>query len=239
MEYKGIDVSKHNGDINWSKTDVDFAMIRAGYGENTIDPQFSANAEGCEKYGIPYGVYWFSYAVNVDEAVEEALKCLEVIKDFNVEYPITFDFEYDSIRWAEKLGVSIDKKLATEIADAFCSTIENAGYYVMLYTNKDYLNRYFDNSLLEKYDLWYAYWSKTLDRSCGIWQYSSTGKVAGISGNVDMNISYKDYKTLIKELGLNVQRVEETELEKVKAERDLYKKKLLEIGDLVNRTFGL
>ena len=239
MELKGVDVSKHNGVINWSKTDVDFAMLRAGYGENSIDSQFSANAEGCEKYGIPFGVYWFSYAINVDEAVEEALKCLDVIKDLNIEYPIAFDFEQDSIRWANQVGVKIDKDLATQIADAFCSTIEKAGYYVMLYSNRDYLINYFDNSLLDRYDLWYARWSKTNDRKCGIWQYTSTGTVAGISGSVDLNISYNDYKVLIKDLGLNKQTVEETELDKVKAERDLYKKKLLEIGDLVNKTFGL
>lgn len=229
QEFKGIDISSHNGVINWSKLDVDFVILRAGYGNNTIDKKFIENAKSCAEYGIPFGVYWFSYALNYDEAVEEAVYCLDAIKDMKVEYPVIFDFEYDSVKWAEKCGVSVDMALASELARGFCGTVERAGYKPMLYANKDYLTRYFNNKVVGLYDLWYAHWTSTLVRDCSIWQFTSSGQMAGISGNVDVNISYVNYPSLLREQGLNNLVDTFEELEIVKAERDFYKNKLTEI----------
>ena len=204
---KGIDVSKWQGVIDWEKVKADgiqFVIIRAGYGKNNIDEYFERNISECNRLGIPCGVYWFSYAYNEEMARQEAQYCLEAIKPYKVEYPVCFDFEYDSVDYAKKKGVIITKALATKIADAFLSEIESAGYYAMNYANKDYLKNMFDMERLKKYDLWYAYWSTNCDRNdVGIWQYTSNGKVNGIQGRVDMNIAYKDYTAIIKRAGLN------------------------------------
>lgn len=207
MQRKGIDVSYWQGTIDWEKVKaagIEFAMIRAGYGNNNIDKQFVRNISECNRLGIPCGVYWFSYALNVEQARREAQHCLAAIKPYRVEYPVCFDFEYDSIRYAKEKGVTIGKALATAFVEAFCSEIEKAGYYAMNYANKDYLRNMFDMAKLSKYDLWYAFWSSSCDRKdIGIWQYTDKGKVPGINGNVDMNYAFKDYPAIIRKAGLN------------------------------------
>lgn len=210
MVKKYIDISKFQGNVDFSKVkgEVDGVIIRAGYGQNNIDEKFERNISECNRLGIPCGVYWFSYAYTEAMAKKEAEYCLAAIKPYKVELPVCFDFEYDSVTYAEKNGVGIGKTLATALVHAFCGVIEKAGYYAMNYTNKDYLNRYFDETTL-KYDLWIAAWTtkpepKTPPRKdVGIWQYSSKGSVAGISGNVDMDWAYKDYPAIIKAAGLN------------------------------------
>lgn len=203
---KGIDVSKHNGTIDWEKVKADgvaFAMIRAGFGKNNIDEQFKRNITECNRLGIPVGIYWFSYALNEKMAKEEAEYCLAAIKDYSIEFPVAFDLEYDSLRYAQSKGVTIDKHLASKLVDAFCQTIESRGYYAMNYANQDYLANRFDLSVTNKYDLWYAFWSDKVDRPYGIWQYTSKGKLAGISGHVDLNYTDKNYAEIIRQRGLN------------------------------------
>lgn len=219
---KGIDVSKHQGTIDWEKvkaSGVEFAMIRAGYGKNNIDKQFERNIKECNRLGIPCGVYWFSYAYNEAMAEKEAEYCLAAIKPYRLDYPVAFDFEYDSVNYAAKNGVNITKAIASKITKAFCETVEKAGYYVMNYANDDYQTRYFDSAVKKDYDLWLAKWPKTPDLNkppaCGIWQYSSTGKVPGITGNVDMNAAYKDYPALINKKD----KKEEPAAEKSEAEK--------------------
>jgi len=211
MAYKYIDISKYQGDVDFEKVKdhVDGVIIRAGYGQNNIDSKFIRNISECNHLGIPCGVYWFSYAYTEELARKEAEYCLAAIKPYRVELPVCFDFEYDSVDKAQKnYGVGIGKTLATALCHAFCGTIEAAGYYAMNYTNKDYLNRYFDESTL-RYDLWLAAWLTKPDpknpprKDVGIWQYSSKGSVPGIVGNVDMDWAYKDYPAIIKAAGLN------------------------------------
>lgn len=230
---KGIDVSKHNGTIDWAKakaSGIQFAMIRAGYGQTNIDPQFKRNISECNRLGIPCGVYWFSYAYTEEMARKEAAACLSAIKPYKLDYPVAFDFEYDSVDYAAKKGVTITKALASRITKAFCGAVEAAGYYVLNYANADYLSRYFDAEVRAAYDLWLAQWPKAPNLSsppeCGIWQYSSTGSVPGISGNVDLNAAYKDYPAIINKTSEKteekkevapVAKVEKTETEK---ERD-------------------
>lgn len=208
--YKGIDVSKYQGVIDWDKVKADgveFAIIRAGYGYRTIDEYFKRNMEECARVGIPVGVYWFSYAITEADAIIEAKSCLDAIKPYKLEYPVAFDYEYDSVRYAKDNGVIVDKALASKICDAFCKTIENAGYYVLNYSNPDYLNRYFNAEIANKYDIWLAQWNNKVDLEnppkCNLWQYTSKGKVNGINGNVDMNAAYIDYAGIIRAAGLN------------------------------------
>ena len=207
MSVKGIDVSKHQGSIDWEKVKkagVQFAMIRAGFGRNNIDPQFKRNITECNRLGIPCGVYWFSYAYTEAMAKKEAAYCLAAIKPYKIEYPVCFDLEYDTVKFAKTKGVTINKYLAYKLVRAFCSGIEKAGYYAMNYSNQDYLKNMFPEDTTKEYDLWYAYYHEKSNRKdAGIWQYSSTGKVDGITGNVDLDLANKDYPALIRRAGLN------------------------------------
>lgn len=203
-----VDISVHNGDIDFTKLAgaVDGVIIRAGYGRNNLDKKFKQNAEGCAKHGIPFGVYWFSYALTAEDARKEALYCLDAIKPYKVELPVCFDLEYDSRRYALQQGVNIDRMLASEMVKAFCDTVEAAGYFAMNYANEDYCKNYFTDAVLKRYALWYARYTKNITgqpRNCGIWQYTSAGTVAGIAGKVDVNKVYYDYKTIIANKGLN------------------------------------
>lgn len=201
---KGIDVSKYQGNINWYnvKSDgIQFAIIRAGYGKviSQKDPQFENNYAGCKSAGIPCGVYWYSYAMNESEARQEAAVCLQVIKNKTFEYPIYYDIE-------EKKQFALGRDKCTAIAKAFFEVMENAGYFVGLYSSKAYLESHFTESLRTRYAVWLAHYGvkkSSYSGQYGIWQYSSTGKVYGISGNVDMNEGYIDYAKIIKNAGLN------------------------------------
>ena len=131
MDYKqGIDVSKWQGVVDWAKVKaagVDFAMLRAWYGQGTADSEFAKNAAGCEAAGRPYGVYWFSNAYSAETAAAEAAACLKAIEGRKINYPVAFDFEGDSVEYAEKRGVNVTKELVSSMARAFCSAVEAAG----------------------------------------------------------------------------------------------------------------
>ena len=214
MQYKFIDVSRWQGVVDWEKVKgkVDGVIMRAGFGSNTvatdeyIDMKFVRNITECNRLGIPCGVYWFSYALTEADAKKEAELCLKAIEPYRVELPVCFDLEYDTVNNAAKKGVTITKKKATAFAHAFLQTIENAGYYAMLYANPDFLNRYFDETVV-RYDLWLAHWFDNPDfakppRECGIWQYGVT-RIDGINGDVDGDIAYKNYPEMIKACKLN------------------------------------
>ena len=209
---KGIDVSEWQKTIDWEKVKaagIEFAMIKAGYGRNRIDPQFKYNISECNRLGIPCGVYWFSYAYTEELARNEAKYCLAAIAPYKLDYPVAYDFEYDSVDNAEKLGIEITKEMASSFARAFLGEIEAARYYAQLYTNADYLTRYFDSELAKRYDVWLAQWPSkpNLDtkpsQAGGIWQYSNTGSVDGISERVDLDAAYYDYPGIIAKNGLN------------------------------------
>lgn len=202
---RGIDVSDWQGGISWSKvkSHISFAMLRAGYGKGNLDKRFKYNAAECNRLGIPFGVYWFSYAYNEAMAKAEADYCINAIKDFKVEYPVCFDFEYDSSAYATKNGVTLTASKLAAIGKAFLSRVEELGYYAMNYTNPDYLSKGF-SQLTSKYDTWLAQWGvSSPTKSCGIWQDSATLKVEGISGNADSDYAFNDYAKIIKEAGLN------------------------------------
>lgn len=207
---KGIDVSEHQGRIDWKnvKNHIDFAILRAGYGRNNIDKQFLRNIKECNRLGIPVGVYWFSYAYTVEMARQEAKYVLEAIKPYRVEYPVFADIEYDTFNYAEKNGINISKRLATDMVKAFCSEIEGAGYWAGNYANPDFINNKFYQSELERYSLWLAWYGATENQAkkygCQMWQYSESGSIPGIGTNsVDMNYDYRDFGKAIRDKGLN------------------------------------
>ncbi len=206
---RGIDVSEYQGTIDWDHVAdrIDFAMLRAGYGDNNIDKQFIRNITECNRLGIPCGVYWFSYALTPAGAAREAVHCLAAIEPYTVEYPVCFDFEYASVEYAQNAGISVTKALVSDMARAFCGVVEVDAYYAMLYSNPDFLKRYFDTDIAVRYDLWLASWDRNPDfanppLSCGVWQYGTTS-VPGISANVDGDVSYNDYPQILRDLGLN------------------------------------
>ena len=208
----GIDVSEWQKTIDWEAVKaagIEFAMIRAGYGQNNIDPQFKRNISECNRLGIPCGVYWFSYAYTEAMAIREAEYALAAVEPYKLEYPIAFDYEGASVDYAKKNGVVPDKAHVTALANAFCGRIEQAKYYAMVYTNPAYLSQYYDSYVPKSYDIWLAQWPANPDPAAkpvqagGIWQYTNSGTVAGISGRVDMDAAYYDYPAIIKANGLN------------------------------------
>lgn len=208
--YHGIDVSYHNGAINWNKAaaaGVEYAFIRVGYrgwgsGEIVEDPRFKTYISDALAAGIHVGLYFFTEAINETEAKKEAEYCLEMAKDYDIRLPIAFDYEYqysDNKLVSRKAGLS--KAKATANCRAFCDTISAGGYTPMIYANTSDLKTLIDGAALEKdYLIWLAnYTTKTAYTGLyDIWQYDSKGSVNGLSGNVDCNFWYSatDISTL-------------------------------------------
>lgn len=207
-EVKGIDVSKWQGEIDWAKVKADgvkFAMIRLGYGSADgnacgLDSYFERNVQEALKAGIDIGCYFYSYATSVEAAKKEAEYVTGVLQNYKgvFTYPVVFDLE-------DKTQQSLGKTVLTDMVIAFGDAIEKAGFYFALYSNLNWLKNYLDDSKLKRFDHWLAQWASapTYDGDFGIWQTSSTGSVAGISGNVDTDIAYKDYPQIIREAKLN------------------------------------
>lgn len=197
----GIDVSSHQGKIDWTKVRADFAILRAGYGREISqkDAQFEANYEGANSAGIPVGVYWYSYAMTPEEAQKEAEVCLEVIKDKQFGYPIYFDVE-------EEKQLKLGKEKVSAIILAFLEKVEAAGYWVGLYMSASPLSDLVTDSIRNRFAVWVAnvgVQSPDYSGSYGMWQYSWKGVISGISGDVDLDYCYVDYPAQIKAKGLN------------------------------------
>ena len=203
MSYKtiGIDVSEHQGRINWEKVreHIDFAIIRLGYGQNTLDAQAKHNISECNRLGIPYGVYWFSYAYNVERAKNEARNALKRLEELGgkLDYPFWFDWEYDSRNHAAKLGYTISNQLLRDMATAFCTIIEEAGHYAGIYANYDYVHNHYGEKIFQRFDLWYAYLDTESDRAVNLHQFAWDYRVDGINANVDVNWCVADYPAII------------------------------------------
>ncbi len=207
MSIKGLDVSEFQGIVDWAQVKnagYQFAMLRAGYGYRTPDQQFQRNAAECNRVGIPAGAYWFCYALSPEDARKEADGCLEVIAPYRMEYPICYDIEHASLTYAEQNGVTFTPSLATQIVKAFCDRIEERGYFAMYYSNQNFLETYLSRDLNRRYALWFARYGSRYDGiDYGIWQYTSTGSIPGITGNVDLDTGYVDYASVIRKAGLN------------------------------------
>ncbi len=195
----GIDVSRYQENIDWAAVKgagVQFAMLRLGYrgygtGALVMDPYFQQNIQGAQANGIEVGVYFFSQAITPEEGAEEARFCLNTLKGYHITYPIVFDWEsYDSS--LEPRTDGLDDKILTQCAVAFCEEVEAAGYQSMVYSNLTYFYLHFDLNQLVDYPLWLAQYNSrpSFYYHFDIWQYSGTGKVPGIDGNVDLNIHF-------------------------------------------------
>lgn len=204
MKKFGIDVSTWNGRVDWNKvknSGVEFAILRCGYGmnmEGQDDDTFIRNAKECERLGIPYGVYIYSYATNIVRAKSEAEHVLRLLKDRKVEYPIYLDLEDKSVS-------NIGKDAIFTVAKEFVKNIEAAGYYAGIYANLNWWENYLTDPWYDTVARWVAqyYTECQYKKEYGVWQYSSIGSVSGIDGKVDMNYAYVDYPKIIKESGKN------------------------------------
>ena len=230
----GIDVSNHNGEINWStaSNSIEFAMIRAGY-SLTKDARFDTNISMCNTLGIPCGVYWFGYALSKDAVLNEAKKCIETIKKYKITFPVAFDWEYDSDSYYEKMtGYKLSNSLRAEYAKIFLDYVKSQGYIPALYTNIDYLNNYGFNAIKDNYDLWLAQWDVSAPKfQCAIWQKSSNGNINGIKTKVDINIAYKNYDKVTQP-----EADKKARLETIK--KDYYEKYLTIAKDIIAGKYG-
>lgn len=202
--FEGVDVSVYQGNIDWNKAKADgieFAIMRAGYGKyvSQKDKYFDQNMKNAKAAGLPCGVYWFSYALTPEDAIKEADACYEVIKNYKLEYPVSFDMETES-------QMKLPKETVAQIIEAFCGRMESYGYYTTLYTYASFLNYKVEDRIFDKYDIWVAHYNTSkpaFNRNYGLWQYSCTGSVWGITGNVDRDYVYLDYERIIKNAHLN------------------------------------
>ena len=204
---KGIDISYHNGEIDFSKvkSQVDFIIMRSGYGKKTTDSKevkFDIYYEEAKKNNIPIGTYWYSYANTPEEALVEAQTFLNKVKGKKFEYPVFYDVEENSI-------LNQGKEIVSKIIKTFLEEVEKNGYLVGLYSSASYLENLVDDEIKDKYIIWVAQWGKNIDKpkyngKWDIWQYSSKGHIDGVqSQNVDLDFSNKNFEEIVKEQGKN------------------------------------
>lgn len=204
---QGADLSKFNRNVNMKlakQNGMDFVILKAGSGYSGEDPKFQQNYRNAKAAGLNVGAYWYSYAVNVEEAKEEAVRYLKILGKKQFEYPVYLDFEDPSQR-------RIPTKTKTDMAIAFMSILEKNGYYTGLYSSGSWINNQFERERLKEYDIWIAHWHVT-SPNCftpdyGMWQFTNKSKIKGVpdtgEGGVDMNYSYKNYPKIIKNAKLN------------------------------------
>ena len=204
---QGADLSKFNRNVNMKfakQNGMDFVILKAGSGYSGEDPKFQQNYRNAKAAGLNVGAYWYSYAVNVEEAKEEAVRYLKILKNKQFEYPVYLDFEDPSQR-------RIPAKTKTDMAIAFMSILEKNGYYTGLYSSGYWINNQFEKNRLKDYDIWIAHWHVTRPNcftpDYGMWQFTNKSKIKGVpdtgEGGVDMNYSYKNYPKIIKNAKLN------------------------------------
>lgn len=208
----GIDVSYAQGNIDWKKvkaSGVDYVMIRVGYRGYTqgglyLDSDFVKNIEGATAAGLDCGVYFYSQAITVEEAILEADFVLKAIKGYKLTYPIAFDTEYVSDPAARTHGLT--DKQRTDFAIAFCERIKKNGYYPTIYASKSWFLDEMEFSRINgKFDIWLAHYIEQTNfpYTYQMWQYTDSGKVTGISGSVDLDISLFDYPAFMRKYGYN------------------------------------
>lgn len=195
MAIKGVDVSTHNGTVDFSalkKAGIEFVIIRTGFGSDYPDQQdvrFEENISGCEKAGLPYGVYHYSYAKNKAGGINEAKHCLRILGSRKPSYGVWFDMEDNSTTGGDLAGA----------AEGFCSTIESAGLYAGVYASLNWWRTYLTSPAFSKYDKWVAQYNSTCTYtgSYGIWQFTDALVIGG--KNFDGNWAYKDYPSLTED----------------------------------------
>ena len=198
-----IDVSRYQGTIDWNqvKSHVGGAMLKTvstnkSFGGIYTDPMFEANYAACRRLGIPVGVYYYTYAQDAAAVQAELAKLHQALEGKTLTLPVAVDVEDNKLK-------PLSADALTDLVIAAADAIESWGMYAMVYTYTSYSNTELNMNRLEAYDLWIAdYRGKRPTRKHGMWQYTSTGKLDGIAGNVDISHAYKDYPSIIARTGL-------------------------------------
>ena len=199
IQFFGIDLSYYDETVYWDKlkTQVDFVILRAGYGTGTTDKVFESYYKKCKQYEIPVGAYWYGHATTVKGAETEANAFLERLKGKKFEYPVYYDME-------DKKMLATGMTTVSNMLDKFCSILEGKKYYCGVYSSKSFLEETFSKKVLSKYDIWLAhYTSQTSYKGHRMWQYTETGKLSGKPGDCDLNYCYINYPPIIKSNHLN------------------------------------
>lgn len=209
---KGIDVSRYQNIIDWAKVDasgINFALIKGGFGNDASqkDSMFDRNVQQALAKGLHVGAYWFSYAVSTADAQREADVFNHILQAYKgkLTFPVAYDFEYDSAAYFKRIeGRDPTDAEITAFADAFLMRLKSYGWFVNLYTNCDYIRSgKFSAALRQKFDVWLADYSGAPDYPCYIQQTGDKGSIPGISAAVDIDVSYRDYPTMIRAGGYN------------------------------------
>lgn len=225
---KGIDISYCQTRIDWNTLNVDFVIMRAGYGREVSqkDAMFESHYANAKQRGIPCGCYWYSYAMDVEGAKKEAQACLEVIKGKQFEYPVFYDVE-------ESKQFALGKEKVSEIMRTFIETLEAAGYWTGLYGSYSSLMNYTSDYIRTNKAIWLAHWGvqkSPYPYQYGTWQYA-VGRIDGVYGDCDLDYCYVDYPTLIKDAGLNGFQKQEAEPPKPQTPTYTEPTKTLKEGD--------
>lgn len=209
MAVKGVDVSTYQTNVDFKKlkaAGVDFVIIRAGYGDylsfpGQKDHMFESHYKNAKAAGLHVGAYWFCYSYTPEAAKREAKGFLEVIKGKQFDYPVYLDLETNG----SYSPFSTGKTNCTAMVKAFCDVLEDAGYWAGLYISRSPLTTHISTEVANRYSLWVAEYGPkcNYNGTVDIWQYTSTQRYNGYSGNLDGDVSYKDYPTLIKNAGKN------------------------------------
>ena len=215
MAKLGIDISTHQGNINLAaiKDKIDFVIIRVGFGvSGTIDNKFKRNVDLCKELGIPFGFYWYSYALDENGALAEANAFLKAIEPYKNDYSYGcwFDME-DADGYKAKKGMPTNEMLR-KICVKFCETVEKAGYYAGIYASSSWFNKQLKGEELDRFDKWVAQWPTSGGKQKGLatdpnsrnnltlWQFTSDAYIEGYNGRLDANYAYRDYPSIIKDI---------------------------------------
>lgn len=199
---KGVTISKYQnraGAIDWERVKADgvgFAMVRLGY-HNDLDPYFDENMRNAQAHGLKTGVFFYTQAMDTATAVEEANFVLEIIKDYPVSYPVAYDVESQYL-----LDMGKTRQEITDQVNAFCQVVAAAGYRPIVYGNNEWLTRNMDTSQIP-YDIWYSRYETSVNEypNRTLWQYTDSGLVDGITGEVCIDIAFVDYSQVIPAAG--------------------------------------
>lgn len=210
ISHLGIDVSYHQTEIDWEKlkqSPCEFVMLRCGYrgyteGGLLEDERFKEYATAAVDAGFPIGVYFFTQAINKQEAIEEADYVLSLIEDYPISYPVAIDTEYVADETARTNTAELTNEDRTANVIAFCERIKENGYYPIVYASENWLRRNLDASMLQEYEIWAPQYLDKNDfmYDFTIWQYDDAGSIPGVKGTVDLNISMVDYASFVPAL---------------------------------------
>ncbi len=210
ISHLGCDLSYHNKYVNWDElaaSGCEFVMLRCGYrgyseGGLAKDEKFDQYASEAQRVGLKLGVYFFTQAVTVEEAEEEAKYVLDLIEDYNISYPVAFDTEYIDDESARTNTIEISDELRSDICRAFCEKIREKGYYPMIYASENWMRRYLELESLREYDFWAPQYLEENDFlfDFTMWQYTDCGSIQGIKGDVDLDISMVDYASFVPQM---------------------------------------